>query len=56
MKRKSAYSPSAREKLAFKIPVRWSGQGHYSISLKRCTPSKIAPKSPFSNLLRFVKA
>ena len=56
MKRKSAYSPSAREKLAFKIPVRRSGQRHYSTSLKRCTPSKIAPKSPFSTLLRFVKA
>ncbi|BAD70735.1 'hypothetical protein [Thermus thermophilus HB8] len=27
MKRKSAYSPSAREKLAFKVPTRRSGLG-----------------------------
>ena len=56
MKRKSAYSPSAREKLAFKIPVRRSGQRHYSISLKRCTPSKCASKRTFATLLPFAIA
>ena len=56
MKRKSAYSPSAREKLAFKIPVRRSGQRHYSTSLKRCTPSKCASKRTFATLLPFAIA